>query len=589
MKKKFTYCFFVLLFLFPAFLSAQYYIRGEVKDEKGNGLQNVKIILNSTGLPYSTGVGGAFGILTNKASDSLNFSLEGYEPFNIKVNSSKFVSIMLKMQPFAASLQKHSLLSITGNMQAMADKQWAAGDETYNTIIENSYIDVSRFPSTSMVLNVDRASYSNIRRFINMGSTVPPDGVRIEEMLNYFNFNYANPPKDSIFRVESSLSSCPWMPGNQLLFLQVNTRKINLDKVPPSNLVFLIDVSGSMDMPNRLPLLKSSFRKLVQNLRPIDTVSIVVYGSVVGVMLQPTSGENKKKIYDAIEELTPGGFTPGEAGILQAYKLAQSKFIKGGNNRVILATDGDFNVGQNNEKQLEEMITRQKQTGIYLTCLGVGMGNYKDSKIEVLAKKGNGNFAYLDNELEGEKVLVKELTQTLYAAADDVYLNVEFNPDLVKSYRLIGFDNKRSALADSSSELEGGEIGSGHSMIAIFELEPTEENKAAMSVGAMSKQIASARIHYRMIDGKEVRWSSFQCPYNYLEYKESRAFLRFATCVALYGSMLRSSEYVKNVSWQELVNMTYECADQSNNLQKEFYEMVVKSQKIYQPLKKKNK
>jgi Ca-activated chloride channel family protein len=589
LKKKFTYCLITIFFFLPSLSIAQYYIRGEVKDEKGNGLQNVKIILNSTGLPYSTGVGGAFGILTSKPTDSLSLSVEGYEPFNIRVNSTKFVSIVMKMQPFAASLQKHSLLSITGNMQAMADKQWAAGDETYNTIIENSFINAGRFSSTSMVLNVDRASYSNIRRFINMGSTVPPDGVRIEEMLNYFNFNYANPPNDSIFRVEASLSSCPWTPGNQLLFLQVNTKKINLDKVPPSNLVFLIDVSGSMDMPNRLPLLKSSFRKLVQNLRPIDTVSIVVYGSVVGVMLQPTSGENKKKIYDAIEDLTPGGFTPGEAGILQAYKLAQSQFIKGGNNRVILATDGDFNVGQSNEKQLEEMITKQKQTGIYLTCLGVGMGNYKDSKIEVLAKKGNGNFAYLDNEQEGEKVLVKELTQTLYAAADDVYMNVEFNPDLVKAYRLIGFDNKRSALADSSSELEGGEIGSGHSMIAIFELDPTDENKSAMSAGAMSKHIASARIHYRLPEGKEVRWSSFQCPYNYLEFRESRGFLRFASCVALFGSMLRNSEYVKNMTWQELVNMTYESADQSNNLQKEFYEMVLKAQKIYQPLKKKNK
>ena len=490
MKKKFTYCLFAIVFFLPTLSFAQYYIRGEVKDEKGNGLQNVKIILNSTGLPYSTGVGGAFGILTSKAADSLSLSLEGYEPFNIKVNSSKFVSIVMKMQPFAASLQKHSLLSVTGNMQAMSDKQWAAGDETYNTIIENSYIDVTRYPSTSMVLNVDRASYSNIRRFINMGSMVPPDGVRIEEMLNYFNINYANPPADSMFRVESSLSSCPWAPGNQLLFLQVNTKKINLDKVPPSNLVFLIDVSGSMDMPNRLPLLKSSFRKLVQNLRHIDTVSIVVYGSVVGVMLQPTSGDNKKKIYDAIEELDSGRIYSRGSRDSQAYRLAQSKYIKGGNNRVILATDGDFNVGQYNEKQLEEMITKQKQTGIYLTCLGVGMGNYKDSKIEVLAKKGNGNFAYLDNELEGEKVLVKEFTQTLYAVADDVYMNVEFNPDLVKAYRLIGFDNKRSALADSSSELEGGEIGSGHSMMAIFELEPTEENRAAMSVGAMSKQIA---------------------------------------------------------------------------------------------------
>ena len=587
MKHSNTY-FLLLVFLIvcPA-LSAQYYIRGEVKDEKGSGLQNVKIILHSNGLPYSSGVGGSFGILTSKASDSLSFSQEGYEDLHVRVNSSKFVSIVMKMQPFAASLQKHSLISVTGDLKAMADKQVAAGDETYNTIIENRFIDVDQYASTSMVLNVDRASYSNIRRFINMGSEVPPDGVRIEEMLNYFNFNYATPTKDSIFKVESSLSSCPWSPNNQLLYLQVNTKKINLDMVPPSNLVFLIDVSGSMELPNRLSLLKSSFRKLVQNLRPIDTVSIVVYGSVVGVMLQPTSGDNKKKIYDAIEELTPGGFTPGEAGILQAYKLAQSKFIKGGNNRVILATDGDFNVGQNNEKQLEEMITRQKQTGIYLTCLGVGMGNYKDSKIEVLAKKGNGNFAYLDNEQEGEKVLVKELTQTLYAAADDVYMNVEFNPDLVRAFRLIGFDNKRSALADSTSGLEGGEIGSGHSMIAIFELEPTAENKAAMATGAMTKQIASARIHYRTIDKKEVKYSSFQCPYNYLEFRECRAFLRFAASVALFGSMIRNSEYTKNASWQDLITITEESADPNNNLQKEFLELVMKAQKIYLASKKK--
>jgi Ca-activated chloride channel homolog len=587
LKQKLSYGFLISFLLISPFISAQYYIRGEVKDEKGIGLQNVKIILHSTGLPYSTGVGGAFGILTARTSDSLSFNIEGYEDIHTKVNSSKFVSIVMKMQPFAASLQKHSLLSISGDMRAKSDKQWAAGDETYNTIIENNFIDVDKFPSTSMVLNVNRASYSNIRRFINMGSEVPPDGVRIEEMLNYFNFNYSSPSKDSIFKVESSLTSCPWTPGNQLLFLQVNTKKLNLEQVPPSNLVFLIDVSGSMELPNRLSLLKSSFRKLVQNLRAIDTVSIVVYGSVVGVMLQPTSGDNKKKIYDAIEELTPGGFTPGEAGILQAYKLAQSQFIKGGNNRVILATDGDFNVGQNNEKQLEEMITRQKQTGIYLTCLGVGMGNYKDSKIEVLAKKGNGNFAYLDNEQEGEKVLVKELTQTLYAAADDVFMNVEFNTDLVRAYRLIGFDNKRSALADSSSNLEGGEIGSGHSMIAIFELEPTAENRAAMSTGAMVKQIAWARIHYRTVEKKEEKYSSFPSPYNYLEFKEARSFLRFATSVTLFGSMIRNSEYTKNASWQELVTMTEGSADPSNSLQKEFLEMVLKAQKIYLPLKKK--
>lgn len=577
----------LLLVLLPQLALAQYYIRGEVKDEKNNGLQNVKIVLHSTGLPYATGVGGAFGILSSKAYDSLSFYLEGYEPLHVKVNTSKFQSLQMRMQPLTASLQKHTLLSVTADMQMKADKQWAAGDETYNTIIENNFISAEKYPTTSLVLNVDRASYSNVRRFLTLGGQVPPDAVRIEEMLNYFNFNYSDPPKDSIFKVESSLTSCPWTPGNQLLFLQVNTRKLAMDKVPPSNLVFLIDVSGSMDMPNRLPLLKSSFRKLVENLRAIDTVSIVVYGSVVGVMLPPTSGGEKKKIYDAIEELQSGGFTPGEAGILQAYKLAENKYIKGGNNRVILATDGDFNVGQNNEKQLEELITRMKQTGIYLTCLGVGMGNYKDSKIEVLAKKGNGNFAYLDNEQEGEKVLVKELTQTLYTAADDVYMNVEFNPDLVKSYRLIGFDNKRAALADSSSELEGGEIGSGHSVIAIFELTPTEENKAAMAEGTMSKQISRVRIHYKYPEKKDDRYSFFNCPYNYLEFNEAMPTLRFAAAVSLFGAMLRNSEHTRNVSWNDLISITETSADLTNNLQKEFLDLVLKAQRLYAPAKKK--
>jgi Ca-activated chloride channel homolog len=573
--------------LLPHLVTAQYYIRGEVKDEKNNGLQNVKIILHSTGLPYASGVGGAFGILSSKDVDSLSFYLEGYDPLHVKVNTSKFLSLQMKMQPFTASLQKHTLLSVTADMRMKADKQWVAGDETYNTIIENDVIQAEKYPNTSLVLNVDRASYSNIRRFLNMNSQVPPDAVRIEEMLNYFNFNYNDPPKDSVFKVESSLTSCPWTSGNQLLFLQINTRKLPLDKVPPSNLVFLIDVSGSMDMPNRLPLLKSSFRKLVENLRPIDTVSIVVYGSVVGVMLTPTSGEEKKKIYDAIENLEAGGFTPGEAGILQAYKLAESKFIKGGNNRVILATDGDFNVGQNNEKQLEELITRMKQTGIYLTCLGVGMGNYKDSKIEVLAKKGNGNFAYLDNEQEGEKVLVKELTQTLFSAADDVYMNVEFNPELVKAYRLIGFDNKRSALADSSSQLEGGEIGSGHSVIAMFELTPTEKNTQAMGTGTMTKPIAKISMHYKFPEQSRDRYSFFTCPYNYLEFDEARLILRFAASVALMGALLRNSEYTRNASWTDLVSITEKSADLNNNLQKEFLDLVLKAQKIYTPLKKK--
>lgn len=562
-------------------VSAQYYIRGEVKDEKNNGLQNVKIILHSTGISYSSGVGGAFGILTAKANDSLSFLLDGFEKMTVAVNSSKFTTVAMKMLPYTASLQKHSLLSVTGNMQA-EEKKWAAGDETYNALIENQFIDAVKFPSTELVLNVDRASYSNVRRFINMNSEVPPDGVRIEEMLNYFNLNYQEPSADSIFSVSALVTSSPWNHGNQLLHLQVNTRKLNMDAVPPSNLVFLIDVSGSMDMPNRLPLLKSAFRKLVENLRPIDTVSIVVYGSVVGIMLPPTGGEDKKKIYQAIEDIAPGGETPGEAGILIAYKLAQNKFIKGGNNRVILATDGDFNVGQNSEKQLEELIIRMKQTGIYLTCLGVGMGNYKDSKIEVLAKQGNGNFAYLDSEQEGEKVLVKEFSQTLYTAADDVYMNVDFNTSLVKSYRLIGFDNKRSALADSSSVLEGGEIGSGHSSIAVFEIVPASSMPAAGM-----PDVAKVGIHYKLPGSKVSRYAVYPCRYNYTPLDSADKFVRLTTAVTLFGGLLRKSDYVKNAGWPELVSLTEQAVDTSDKMQKEFFDLVIRAQKIYAPPKKK--
>ena len=576
-----------MFLLFLTSVQAQYYIRGEVKDEKNNGLQNVKILLHSTGLSYGSGVGGSFGILTSKANDTLTFTYEGYEKQVVPVNSSRFSAVVLKMQPYTASLQKQTLLSVTGDMTLQEQRRIAAGGETYNAIIENNFIETGKYPFTSFVANVDRASYSNIRRFINMNSEVPPDGVRIEEMLNYFNFNYIEPPRDSVFAVGSSLTSCPWSPGNQLLFLQVNTRKLNMDQVPPSNLVFLIDVSGSMDMPNRLPLLKTSFRKLVANLRPIDTISIVVYGGVVGVMLPPTSGEQKKEIYQAIEDLTPGGATPGESGILQAYKLAQSNFIKGGNNRVILATDGDFNVGVKNEEQLEELITRMKQTGIYLTCLGVGMGNYKDSKIEVLAHKGNGNFSYLDTEAEGEKVLVKELTQNLFAAADDVYLNINFNPDLVNRYRLIGFDNRRSALADTTSELEGGTVGAGHTVMAVFELEPTEENRDAMEEGVMKKNIADVSVHYKSPGSTKRSLSSFKCPYNYLENKECISFLRFATSVILFGGLLRNSESVKKIGWPELVSMANDAADPTDPLQKEFAELVLKAQKIYVPAGKK--
>lgn len=570
-------------------VTAQYYLRGEIMDDRNNALQNVRIILHSTGYPHSSGAGGAFGITTSLKTDSLDLFLEGYEPVSLRVNTSEYQKIVMKMLPYTASLQKQYLLSFTRTLNELRVRKWSVADETYSALIENPFIKTDDNPVTGLTLNVNRASYSNIRRFINMNSPVPEDAVRIEEMLNYFNFNYIEPGGDSIFTVHSQLSSCPWNKTNRLLFVQASSKKLNLDKIPPSNLVFLIDVSGSMDMPNRLPLLKSAFRKLVENLRPIDTVSIVVYGGVTGIMLQPTSGDKKEKILEAIEDLSAGGFTPGEAGIRQAYHLAHNSFIKDGNNRVILATDGDFNVGETGEQELEALIIKMKQGGIYLTCLGVGMGNYKDSKIEILAKKGNGNFAYLDDEKEGEKVLVKELTQTLYAVADNVFMNVHFNPDIISSYRLIGFDNKRTALADSTSILEGGEIGSGHSVIAAFEVSPAEGKQEALLSNNISDKLATVTINYCSPGKKQSLQLEYNCVNNFKPLDNLDNYFRFATSVCMFGGLLHSSPYLKNSSWDDVLLLAKGSMDITNPLQTEFFDMVTKAKKIYAPSKKRKR
>lgn len=567
--------------------NAQIYIRGEVLNEKGEGLQNVKIIVHSTGLLYNSGEGGAFGILGAQSTDSLSFYLEGYDGLHIRVNTANYVKVTLKMKAFTASLQHHALVSIAGDLDNSSNRKNTVGEETYSSNLENRFVSTQLFPATSFVPNGNRASYSNIRRFINTNSIIPTDGVRIEEMLNYFNFTVKPLNPDSIFGMDYTITNCPWNPENHLFFVQLNTKKVELDKVPPSNLVFLIDVSGSMDMPNRLPLLKSSFQKLVQNLRIVDTISIVVYGGVVGVMLPPTSGAEKVKILEAIEGLTPEGNTPGEAGITQAYRLARNQFIKGGNNRIILATDGDFNVGQTTEKELDELISREKNSGIYLTCLGVGMGNYKDSKIEILAKKGNGNFAYLDTEEEGEKVLVKEFTQTLYTVADDVYININFNPVFVKRYRLIGFDNKRKALEDSSSVLEGGEIGSGHTMTAVFEIEPNQTTALNNSNQIENKTFALTKIHYQLPQTKESKFCNFGSYFNFVPYSSIPNELKFATSVVLFGSMLKQSDFTLNAKWEDLIKMTEESLDGNNTSQKQFLDLVIKAQKLYAPPKKK--
>lgn len=578
----------IFLFFCSSVFAQQFYARGEVKDESGNILQNVMILQHKTGYVFRTGSSGTFGILANQQLDTFSFSMDGYQKEKVWVDAEKYLRLKMKrLTGSAANTRRDKLSSQTKDLAKEEQKSWLTGDETYASILENHFVNARRFPVTGMSLNVDRASYSNIRRFITLKTMVPPDAVRIEEMLNYFNLSYNKPAPDQLFDVQTTLSSCPWNPDNQLFYINLSSQKLNLDTLPPSHLVFLIDVSGSMDMTNRLPLLKSAFRLLVNNLRDKDSVAIVVYGGVTGVMLNTTSGGEKEKILKTIDELEPGGSTPGESGIKLAYSVARNHFIKGGNNRVILATDGDFNVGLKTETELDELISSQKESGIYLTCLGVGMGNYKDSKIQTLANKGNGNFAYLDNFKEAEKVLLKEFTQTLYAVADDVYMNVNFNPEYIKDYRLIGFDNKVGALRDSLSLIEGGEIGSGHSMIALFEIVPTEINKGAIKDNFTNGTFAGIKLTYQLPNSTKTCNFDKTCLFKFVPPAELNKNFHFSAAVAMFGSLLRSSPFIKNAGWNEVISLAEVSCGKDDLLQKEFIALVQQAKDLYLKVKKK--
>jgi Ca-activated chloride channel homolog len=568
--------------------SQQFYFRGEVTDEAGNIMQNVVILQHKTGYVFRSGSAGTFGILSNQQIDTFSFSIQGYLPQKVIANADNYLKIKLKLLPASAShAHRDKLASVTKDLEKEIHKSWFTGDETYASLLENKFIPAKRFPATGLSLNVDRASYSNIRRFITLNSFVPPDAVRIEEMLNYFNLSYNEPTGNDLFHIKTQLTNCPWNMDNQLFYVNLSAKKLNLDTLPPSNLVFLIDVSGSMDMPNRLPLLKSAFRLLVNNLRDKDSVTIVVYGGVTGVMLNCTSGAEKDKIINVIDELTPGGNTPGESGIRMAYREARNHYIKDGNNRVILATDGDFNVGMKTEEELDELITKQKDMGVYLTCLGVGMGNYKDSKIQLLAERGNGNFAYLDNFKEAEKVLLQEFTQTLYAVADNVYMEMHFNPEYVKEYRLVGFDNKVGALRDTLAAIEGGEIGSGHSMMALFEIIPTEINKGAIKDNFTSGKFAEIILRYHYPNQQQENHIKYPSRFEFTPFAELDKNYHFSAAVAMFGSLLRSSPFIKDVGWNEIISLGQASCGENDLLRKEFITLLQQAKNLYSKSKKK--
>lgn len=437
--------------------------------------------------------------------------------------------------------------------------------ESYNHTPENSFITTLNDPLSTFSIDVDTASYSNIRRFIQSGHLPPVGAVRIEEMINYFSYNYPE-PKSVPFSISTELGPCPWQPENKLIRIGIKAKDLDEKQLPPSNLVFLIDISGSMNHADKLPLLKKSILMLTEKLSKNDRIAIVVYAGSDRIVLRPTPGNKKDVIRKAIQELTSGGSTHASSGIQTAYDLALQSLMPGGNNRIILASDGDFNVGITSRGELEQLIAEKKESGVYLTVLGFGMGNFHDDTMEVLADKGNGNYAYIDSLLEAKKVLIKERASTLFALANDVKLQVEFNPAKVGGYRLLGYENR--ALADedfNNDKKDAGEIGIGHTVTALYEIIPAGSKsiplvdplkyQEVVHTNQPSEEILTVKLRYKPLGGKESLLLSHSLDDNRNVLEKTSLDFRFATAVAGYGLLLRHSDYSGRMNYPELITL----------------------------------
>ena len=475
----------------------------------------------------------------------------------------------------------------------LSSPQQQRNAETYKEIKENPFVAVAQQPVTTFSADVDRAAYANVRRIIGYGQIPPKDAVRIEEMVNYFDYDYPAPEEGSAspLRVSPELAPAPWNPNHLLLRIGLQAKKIDLAKAPPSNIVFLIDVSGSMDEENKLPLLKSSFKMLLGQLRPDDKIAIVTYANGTKVALPSTSVKDKEKIIKVLDNLYASGGTSGGRGIQLAYEQAQKSFIKNGNNRIILATDGDFNIGINNTTDLEKFIKKQRESGIYMSVLGFGIGNYRDDMAETIADKGNGNYAYIDNITEAKKVLVNELSGTLFAVAKDVKLQLEFNPKYVKEYKLIGYENRMLANEDfTNDKKDAGEIGAGHTVTALYELVPSD-GKVAQSLRYQSQELNEKgkgnelgflKIRYKDPKVKDTKSVEITEPlvFNKKALKETSTDYRFAASVAEFGILLRDNSNKANATYDQVIELAEGAIGKDPEGYRKEFVRLVKSVKI---------
>ncbi|MFN5170096.1 MAG: von Willebrand factor type A domain-containing protein [Cyclobacteriaceae bacterium] len=562
-------------------------VTGKITDASdGSPLPGVNVLLKGSSTGAVSDVNGEYQITVPATGGKLVFSFVGFVTQEVAVGARSVIDVALAAD--LTSLEEVVVTGISGRVPGVsrgerkrkADMHYGApvyqqpqdyNTEEYEGIEENIFHDAANKPLSTFSIDVDAASYANVRRFISQGQRPPVDAVRIEELINYFDYDYEQPKGEDPFSIYTEISEAPWNTQHKLVHIGLQGKKISTEKLPPSNLVFLIDVSGSMADPNKLPLLKSSFKMLVEQLRDQDLVAIVVYAGAAGQVLPSTRGDDKRKILESLDQLEAGGSTAGGAGIRLAYEIARKNFVEGGNNRVILATDGDFNVGESSDQAMEKLIEQKREEGVFLTVLGFGMGNYKDSKMEVLADKGNGNYAYIDNILEAQKVLVNEFGGTLFTIAKDVKLQIEFNPARVQAYRLIGYENRLLKDEDfNNDKKDAGELGSGHTVTALYEVIPvgvksnfhsidplkyqTQKKKDEVQFGD-SDEIMTIKFRYKKPDGNTSKLLVHAVVDKQVPLAKSSDNFRWSAAVAAFGMLLRDSEYVKGYTWEDVAQL----------------------------------
>lgn len=505
-------------------------------------------------------------VLPDSSKINVGMEIDGNSGYGTLVNEVGLVGGKAEPTFMTASKMESSLMS---KRPMVIGYRGIENQDSYTGVKDNGFMNTLKEPLSTFAADVDAASYSNVRRFIRQGQLPPKDAVRIEEMINYFAYDIAAPQGKAPVRVETELTEAPWNRAHQLLRVSLRGKDVPKADIPSSNFVFLIDVSGSMYSHNKLPLVKTALKMLVDQLRDNDKVSIVTYAGSAAVKLASTSGAEKMKIKDAIDQLDANGSTAGSDGIKKAYAIARSNFIKNGNNRVIMATDGDFNVGPSSKQDMEDLIVAESAHGISISVLGFGMGNYKDSKMEILADKGHGNYAYIDNISEARKAMIDEFGGTLFTIAKDVKIQVEFNPHFVQGYRLVGYENRLLEAEDFNNDQKmGGDMGVGHTVTALYELIPVgvksdfagdidplkyQTAERELPKAKNTTELATVKFRYKDIDAEKSKLQSHVVLPQLVPLSKASQNIQFASAVAELGMLLRNSSFKQGANFDELI------------------------------------